>query len=890
MGHSAGEQIDGWLRKGGMVVASSDRAARALQSAYHRRRRDEGLAAWETPSIQPWTAFVRSAWDDYGSDGRLLLSAEQELAIWANIIRDGQTLSTSLDAPVLRLARLAMEAHKLLCFYSPKYLDTAARSGWDGDPGTFSHWLEAFDDACKKHSLFSSNRISLELILRLQRDSSNRLPLLAAGFDRLLPIQRNILDAWGNWQPLQPHDRAARIGLHKAIDSQSELDACACWCNRELAVNPDSRLLIITQDIASRRGEIERAFLRFSNNISNFEFSLGLPLGQLSLPRAALLLLRWLQGSLDEPELDWLIGSRMAASPSETADLEVYMRLLRQKNLQRAQWTFVSFIQQPVYAEKLPFSWIQRVISAQRKLRESGRRLRAPLEWAEVVVQSLEILGWPWQQANESASFQILRRWQQTLDTTGSLGFDDRRIDWTSFLGILDQTLRDTLFALESQDAPIQIAGPAESAGLSADRIWFLGADEQSWPATNSTHPLLPLDLQRRAAMPHALPQQDWDLANAITSRLASSADIVHFSFAGKRNGADARPSRIVQALAGPPIPFTPEMTPPRLEHRAAEMIEDYSKVPFAHGALRGGSRILTSQSQCPFKAFAAARLGAEDWQPAEIGLIPLQRGKILHAILHSVWSGPPNGIRSLEDLLGLQDSAAFVTPHVQRAMRDEVPASVLERMPRRYLELEKLRLVQLVTEWLNYEAQRISFSVTGTEVERSINLAGLTVKLRIDRIDQLNDGSLLVMDYKTGDVTAKSWDLPRPDDIQVPLYARFCIDSEVGGLVFARIKPFDHEFVGNVVNAKATIRRNLTQNNRLVKKPLTGAMLEQWKTYIEGLASDFIAGRADVDPNNYPKTCERCGLQTICRICEPENRTRLETEDAWDAEVMEDE
>jgi len=65
----------------------------------------------------------------------------------------------------------------------------------------------------------------------------------------------------------------------------------------------------------------------------------------------------------------------------------------------------------------------------------------------------------------------------------------------------------------------IQITGPAESAGLSAHAVWFLGANEDAWPAAGSTHPLLPIEVQREAAMPHASPQLDWELAGAITNR-----------------------------------------------------------------------------------------------------------------------------------------------------------------------------------------------------------------------------------------------------------------------------------------------------------------------------------------------------------------------------------
>jgi ATP-dependent helicase/DNAse subunit B len=52
--------------------------------------------------------------------------------------------------------------------------------------------------------------------------------------------------------------------------------------------------------------------------------------------------------------------------------------------------------------------------------------------------------------------------------------------------------------------------------------------------------------------------------------------------------------------------------------------------------------------------------------------------------------------------------------------------------------------------------------------------------------------------------------------------------------------------------------------------------MMRDWKTSIEELARDFVEGRSDVNPRDYPKTCVRCRLQTICRIQEPENQRRL--------------
>jgi probable DNA repair protein len=882
MGIPTEERIDPLLCKGGMVVTSSDRAARAVQGAHHRLRRAEGLSAWATPNIIDWREFARTAWEDHAVDGRLLLNSAQEQALWADIIRDERQLPTALDASLQRLAALAMEAHALLCFYSPRHLRTSERIGWDRDSGAFSQWLSSFDESCRKRNLLSANRMPRELIANLKAETSSRPPILAAGFDRLLPIQREIFDAWGEWQLLATEDAPTQLSFYVTSEFKSELEACALWCNSQIRANPECKLLVIAQNIASKRGEIERAFLRFSDHAPNFEFSLGIPLTQVSLARGGFLLLRWLHEAIDENELDWLISSGLSSTPEDSAALEAYMRLLRRKGLQRTQWTLQAFLDQPAISAKLPVLWVQKMSAAQRQLRDADGRVRSPIEWADSVPHLLERMGWPGQRGQESAGFQAIRRWQQALDAAASIGFDGRRIDWPGFLAVLDRVLRDTVFSPDSLDAPIQIAGPAESAGLTADGIWFLGADEGSWPAVGSMHALLPPAIQREASMPHASMQQDWELSCAITQRLVNSAPVVHFSFASQSEDAEARPSRLISKHTGPPQKLPRALIPLHPELPVATFFPDSSKVPFRLDKVHGGSSMLSSQSQCPFKAFAGARLGAAGWEPAEAGLTPAQRGQILHSILRSIWSGPPDGIRSLDDLKNLVDRPAFVEFHVLRTMRDELPASIFDRMPRQYLRLEEKRLTGLVNEWLSYEAKRASFSIDGTEVDRTIHLAGLILKLRIDRIDRLNDESLLVIDYKTGDVSPRYWELPRPDDVQLPLYGGFALEGDTGGLVFAKLRAFDCEFSGNVTDARATLRSDISSRNPLVKDPLTSEMMREWRSKIEELARDFVEGRSDVDPREYPKTCRRCGLQAICRIQEPENQIRFI--EKWDA------
>ena len=66
-------------------------------------------------------------------------------------------MATLLEGPLNRMASLAMEAHKLLCFYAPKFLHTAARTSWQQDAGNFSAWLTVFDGNCRAVNLFQSS-------------------------------------------------------------------------------------------------------------------------------------------------------------------------------------------------------------------------------------------------------------------------------------------------------------------------------------------------------------------------------------------------------------------------------------------------------------------------------------------------------------------------------------------------------------------------------------------------------------------------------------------------------------------------------------------------------------------------------------------------------------
>ncbi len=739
--------MDAWLRNGGTVVTASERGARAVAAAYHRARQAEGLTAWPAPNVRDWQSVALEEWEKRNRDARMVLNPLQEQALWAGIVkkRHGEA---DLEVPRQRLAAMAMDAHRLICFYAPQFLNAKVRSTWQQDAGAFSDWLVAFDDECRRRECVSAARLALELAKLLESDRAERSELLLAGFDRILPVQRTLLEAWGPWREAGFGEAATEVSFLEAEHTSQELAACALWCKREFTSNPGARLLVVTQNEARQRGEIERALLRYAEpegwsgtSAPLFEFSLGVPLAQTALGRGALLTLTWLSEAITENEIDWLLSTgQIAADGDETRALTAFMRGLRRRSLQRTEWTLTDWMTHRG-VEVLPDAWMRRMTQAKRDLEKEARQARSPVEWVELAKQLLETAHWPGGRLLGSEEHQVTQRLGRVMDDCASLGFDGERVPWRDFVDALDRAAALALFAPESQDAPILIAGPAETAGLAVDGIWFLGASEDAWPAPGTTHPFLPIGVQRAARMPHAAAQFDWELAQAMTARLMASAQQVNFSYARQSEDVETRPSRVITKITDTPRELPNDLRPARAKDAATEEWTDESRVPFPGGKVRGGAGVLTAQSQCPFKAFATARLGAELWDAAEAGLTAAQRGKLLHAVLKLAWDVREGGMGSHAALMAIANLRGFVEQRVLRAMAAELRNGERETMPPRYLELEHVRLTNLVTEWLEYEKTRAPFTVEGTEIEKPKQIGGLDLRLRMDRVDRLKDG-----------------------------------------------------------------------------------------------------------------------------------------------------
>jgi probable DNA repair protein len=427
----------------------------------------------------------------------------------------------------------------------------------------------------------------------------------------------------------------------------------------------------------------------------------------------------------------------------------------------------------------------------------------------------------------------------------------------------------------------VQILGVFEASGMSFDYLWVIGMHDGVWPRFTTPNPFLPLNLQRSLNMPQSSAARELEFTRLLTDQLLDGSSHVVVSYPSKDGDADLRLSPLFASLPEDPknvlgLREASGHAAQLFATRDIEEIQDSVAPPWNGTTARGGTSIFTYQAACPFQAFAKIRLGVERLESAEPGLSPQDRGILLHEILAGVW----------KDLGTHETLVTEKSSYVNDVVREEVESAIQKmaatkralREPR-FAAVEQSRLERLVGEWLELEKKRKPFSVLQTEERRKVSVGGIDITIRADRIDRLEDGTHVVVDYKTSRQSPKVWDGDRPDDPQLPLYAT-TTRNPLAGVAFGVLKTGEFKFSG-VASSDGIIPgiRRAAGDVELANR------VSEWRGVLETLAADFRLGKAAASPKNRNQSCRYCGLDGLCRISE----SNIRDDDDTDIEVADD-
>jgi probable DNA repair protein len=496
----------------------------------------------------------------------------------------------------------------------------------------------------------------------------------------------------------------------------------------------------------------------------------------------------------------------------------------------------------------------------------------SPSRWAEHFSAWLLRAGWPGARMPDSSEYQAIAAFRELLPKLVALDDVSAALSAKDALRYLQRLANDHVFQPETPAVPIQVLGVLEASGLEFDYLWLTGMHDANWPQAPRPNPFLPVRLQRSAGVPHATAERELAFSEAALARLSASAGDVVISYPLQQDDRDLLPSALILALpeadvatvAGTGIDTVAAVIQ---RQRAREEVEDGTAPALAPGTrVQGGASLFKYQASCPFRAFAETRLHARAMDEVQTGLDAAARGTLVHTALEQFW----NGVHSHTALCGLDDQALGVAI---AAAAEYALAEAARQWPEiltpGFVALERQRLERVLAEWLALEKHRAPFEVRQLEQEEFITVGDIVVRTVIDRIDTLADGSVLVIDYKTGRVSAGDWMEPRPREPQLPLYGIHA-GTRLGGLAFARVRPGEAAFVGITIDGVLPGVKPFDDDKKLTQQFGSWSALQAyWRKLMEGLARAYRDGDARVDPRKYPDACEYCSLTPLCRIHE---------------------
>ncbi len=884
---------------GALLLTANNRLARELHARYDALQQERGLEVWERARILPWGAWLLNCFQellDLGLTELSLLSPWQARVLWEEVVRG--SFPDEYTA-VLRPAAVARSAEEAWRLTQEWMIPREQLHAW-ATPETdqYLDWADRFSRLCRRKGWVDPELLPTLLMEQL-RDRRPGVPerLLLVGFDERTPRQDQFLTQLQECgcrigvveQHNAPRD-AYRIELN--IPDQ-ELETAVRWAARRLESDPQARIGVIIPRLTELREQMLHTLQQVFYPAARpppapvYNLSLGKPLAHYAVIGDALLLLQLARGELPCAELGRLLRSPFLAGGieewSRRARLDARIRReIGERHI--ALRTLLGKLRQAEERERDACPKLLQLLERFRdQLRGMGGRLE-PGKWGEKFLALLQAAGWPNAGLLDSEEYQQVGRFRELLAAFASLKVIQPSMTLGEALRRLHSQAEETLFQAEGMDAPVQVMGVLEAAGLAFDHLWVAGLTDDQWPSAASPNPLLPQGLQRKLNIPHGSADRELAFAAIMTERLLASAPEVLVSHASRNEDGPLRPSPLIAelpALDPAALDLAAEPVLYRAEAAAVEEFIDNQAPPLVPGScVPGGTGIFSDQAQCPFRAFAVHRLGAGAIEEPVSGLDGRERGSLLHSVMEAVWSR-------------LRDRATLLaTPEEELKIligdaADRAIASVAYRKPvtfaPRFTELERERLTGLVLQWLELEKERTDFTVEELEKRATLAVGELLLDTRTDRIDRLEDGGLAVIDYKTGkNVSIKGWFEERLEEPQLPLYATADAGGKeaVSAVLFAHLNPEKSAFLGVVSKSGVVPRVQAFMESKQSQGYADwGALFRRWRGSLEMLAGEIQTGRAEVDPKDPAKSCRYCPLPSFCRIHERQETLWLSPE-----------
>ncbi|MFK7731910.1 MAG: PD-(D/E)XK nuclease family protein [Pseudomonadales bacterium] len=865
-----------------------------------------GEKSWSMPPVMAVSSWLQMLWENATAAGLKpcneywVLSAAEELELWRGAML--ASLDTAFIAPE-SAAKQLMQAWQVLCNWQVDIQSKEQRSRFQLNDNC-SFFIKVCDRVlldCQRIGAVCSAQIP-GLLAELESPLSGRV--LLYGFEELLPIHEHLLTQWRvaktSVQIKTSHHKVDQpLEVVRASTFEAEVLAAAEWAYRIFSQDETARIAVIVPQLDVRRAQIERSFESvFTPNASHpevnrqvtpFNISAGVSLAGTPIVQSALTLLNALQGSVSSTELPYLLYSPFYAHSYGTDRAELYKLEHRLRSYGDSELSLGAVVSEAEHLFALQSSanladnnCIGLLLSSLTDCRRisHNREAMAFDDHLGVFKQQLSAFGWPGNRSADSVEYQQLVSFANAISSCHALAnlrFADRKkITGKQSLALIEQVLHAQVFQAQTSDSRVQVLGLLEGAGLPFTHARLCDFSIGQWPANASPSAYIPYALQRELRMPHCDALREADFSQRLFQRYQQQVQTFSCSYAVVDGSTDVLPSSLLNKLAinevdiavqengeepGPiePVPDSVAIG----GHVDSVSLTTLEKI-------RATTALLTDQAACPFKAFIRHRLQVRALESTQLGLDGRERGIILHDAMEAFWreaKGQSTLTEATEDRLreSIDDAVAAAIVSAKRRLAGRESLA--------YLGIEAIRVSSIMFQWLQNEAQRSPFTVMDLECAFDSEIVGRPAQLRIDRVDLLEDGSLLLIEYKSGAVSEK-------DTMQEPLLApqlalyllryRSASGQQASGGAVCKMDDQVSTWMGagSAKYLEMPLQRRLLKHEQ-DEQSRDDLWLEQtqlWQREIGRLENSFIAGEAGIEPAKGSQTCRQCDYASICR------------------------
>jgi DNA helicase-2/ATP-dependent DNA helicase PcrA len=409
--------------------------------------------------------------------------------------------------------------------------------------------------------------------------------------------------------------------------------------------------------------------------------------------------------------------------------------------------------------------------------------------------------------------------------------------EWIEYLGYLREAGGVIPMAAKDDEDAVRLMTAHGVKGLEFSHVFILRATSPSFP---SSYRERLVELPRELRDPDSASGGDDKTLHDQEERrlfyvaMTRARDSLHIY--GKQGiGRDKTPAGLMRELisnaglqpwlrARPALPSQPELitiaAAADTAHPEGSRLPAWLELPAIEGLdARLSASAVETYENCPLQ-FKFER----EWRLARQVHAAMRYGAAMHRVLRTYYDSARLGRTKNDDEL-------------LQLFRDDLSTSGIQDEYQRHLYLEQG--VEQLQDFLAGTRSAPAPEVLHTEEWFDIQIAGTKVAGRIDRMDRAADGSVAIVDYKTGKARSQE---DADESLQLSIYALAAHEKwgyRVGALVF-------HNLEGNVP----------------VYSKLTDFQLEQARERVLAVARGIAEGNFKPKPDFY---CNFCAFRELC-------------------------